>query len=144
MPMIVTVMVSGPRVVSPPTSATPCRRHRSPAARANSRQPGLVGIRQRQRQQRPGGLGTHGRDVGEVHREGPMADGSRRRSGRKMHAFDQRIGDRHQLARSRRHQHRAVITHADAHVAAFGAEPREVSADELELGLGHVALRRAD
>ena len=30
-----TVMDSGPRVVSPPTSATPCRRHRSPAARAN-------------------------------------------------------------------------------------------------------------
>ena len=31
--------------------------------------------------------------------------------------------------------HRAVVAHADAHVAALRAEAREVFADELEFGL---------
>ena len=64
-----------------------------------------------------------------------MSDRSRRRVRREVHAFHQRIGDHHQLARRRRHEHRAVVADADAHVAALRAEAREVFADEFEFGL---------
>ena len=39
------------------------------------RQPVFVGIRQREREQRPGGSGPHRRKVAEVHGERPVADG---------------------------------------------------------------------
>ena len=58
-----------------------------------------------------------------------------------MHAFHQGVGDGNQVARGRWHQHRAVVADADAHITAFGAEPREVLPDEFEFGLGHVAPR---
>jgi hypothetical protein len=104
-------------------------------------EPRFVGFGHRERQQRPGRFGTHGGDIREIYREGTVADGRRRRAGREMHTFHQRIGDRHQLARSRRHQHRAVVAHADAHVGARCAEAREVPADEFEFGLGQEPLR---
>ena len=71
-----------------------------------------------------------------------MTDRRRRGARREVHAFDQRVGDRHQLARGRRHEHRAVIADADAHIGALRAEIREVLADELEFDChGHTARR---
>ena len=96
------------------------------------REPGFVGIGHRQREQSPRGLGAHGGEIGKIDRESAMADGGRRGVTRKVHAFDERVGDHHQLARGGRHDHRAVVTDADAHIAALRAEAREVFADELE------------
>ena len=62
------------------------------------REPGLVDARQREREQRPGGLGAHGREIGEVHGESAVADGRRRRARREMHALDQRVRDEDELA----------------------------------------------
>src|SRR6202008_180535 len=52
-----------------------------------------------------------------------------------MHALDQRVRDHDELARRRRHDPGAVVSDSDAHVGPLGAEPREVFADELKLGL---------
>jgi hypothetical protein len=87
------------------------------------RQPGFVVSWNRQRQQCPGGLGAHGCDVRQVHREGPMTDRGRWRTDWKMRAFHQRIGDQHEFARRRWHDHRAVIADTDPHVHAVRAQP---------------------
>ena len=62
----------------------------------------------------------------------PIEDGEE--FDRKVHAFHERVGDHHQLARGRRHDHRAIVADANAHVAALRAEAGEVFADELEFG----------
>ena len=77
-PWMVTVIDSGPRVVSPPTSAS----LNSPASAANPSQNSsiqrAIGIRQCQRERRPCRRRAHRGEIGKVHRERFPADIRRR------------------------------------------------------------------
>ena len=69
MPIAVIVIVRGPRVVSPPMSSIAVRLGEREEARGERREPRLVGVGQREREQKPARIGAHRREVGEVHRE---------------------------------------------------------------------------
>ena len=125
--------VSGPRVVSPPTSATPCRRASASRPRANRASQCSSDRRQRQREQRPGGLGAHRGEVGEIDGERAVADRSAQRirpgNARPRRACPARATS---CAARRRSDERAVVADAGEHVVARRAAPREVALDELE------------
>ncbi len=132
MPASATETVSGPRVVSPPT-----RRPRGVGKRVDPRgkpgEPVLVRRRQREAEQRPGRLGAHGREVGEVHRERAVADEARVEAGREMRAIDQRVEREDQRAARGRGDaaHASSPTPARTSLAPCAA-PREEAFDQLE------------
>ena len=66
-----------------------------------------------------------------------MTQRARRRAGQKMHPLDQHVGGQHQLGVGRHAQQRRVITDAEHHVGTRGAEPVEVTLDQLRFRGGH-------
>ena len=100
-------------------------------------EPAFIDGGQGQRQQRPGGRCTHGRNVAEIDGERAMTDRSRRRSFRKMHALDQGVADSDKIEPRRRSQDRAVVTDAKRHVAAGRARGAKVTLDEGEFTEWH-------
>ncbi len=112
-------------------------------ARGESGEPVLVDRRQRQSEQRPGGLGAHG---GEIATGSPRArDG--RRSARRILPENARPR-RSCRARRRACRRAAPATSAPSsptpakHVLATCAAPREVPLDQLEFARRHRALRQ--
>jgi len=109
-------------------------------ARRKLRQPALVGIRQREREQRPGRPRPHRRKVAEVDREGAVADGRRRGLVREVHAGDQRIGGRDQLGLGRDREQRGVVTDARDHIGTLRPAGAEVPLDQREFRQRHVRM----
>jgi hypothetical protein len=105
------------------------------------RQELLVGSWQREGEQEPGRLGTHGGQIGKIHGQGPVADRGRGHAGGKMPAFHQRIEGGDQLHSRRRRQQCGVVADAQWHIPAPRALRRgataEIAVDQLELTQRH-------
>ena len=93
-PNAVTEIISGPGVetVSPPSSGQPNRLGVLAERARERRQPGIVGVAQRQRQHEARGRRALGGEIGQVHPQRLARDGVGRIVGQKMHAFDDGVG----------------------------------------------------
>ncbi len=135
LPNTVRVMLSGPRVVSPPTRARPhCRamasRPRAKPCNHSASACGKVRARVKARARRPSPLQVAGGD-----RQGALGKKERVATGGKMHAFHQGIGGGRQLFAGWRRQQGAVVADAEGHVRRrrrAGGRGEE-AADQLEL-----------
>jgi hypothetical protein len=89
-----------------------------------------VGLRHRQGEQRPRGLGTHRRQIAQVNGEGLVTDRFRRRVGQEVPPLNQRIGRRCQsLARGNLEQRGIVAEHrAERRAAQAGGRSTARSA----------------
>ena len=106
---------SGPRVVSPPTSAIVVPAAQAPAVPCDSAPRNSSSmLRQVSDSRIPGGVCAHRREVAEIHGQRAMADGAARGlpTG-KCTTFDERIERRHQLHSGRHCEHRGVIADAE-------------------------------
>jgi hypothetical protein len=102
-----------------------------------ARNPGLRSFGQRQRERHPRGLGAHGRDVAEIHRERAIADCAGIDAAREVHAFDDRVDrDDESTSVAVDVEHRRVVADAEQHVGAM-IVVREVTSDDVEFTETH-------
>ena len=136
-PRIVTQRLSGPRVVSPPTSSTACSSANARKPRANAASHCRIAVRQRQREQRPLRCRTHRGDVGQVDGEGLVANGLGIGIRKKMASAHQHVhGGHDDMTRCRREQRRIV---ADTQYHRWRTRrPGEESRDQFELVHGPI------
>jgi hypothetical protein len=110
--------------------------------RSESVEPGLVGARQRQRQQAPGRLGAHRREVGEIDGQAAPADVGGIEPRRKMHALQAGVDGLHEVHAWRRAQHcRIVIAGPDQHIVAPAGRRSDQAGNESELAAAHCLPR---
>ena len=133
-------MQSGPDVVLPPTSATSCAARERAEARREAGEPGLIDLRQGQRQQRPGGSRAHGRQIAQIHGQRAMADRLRRRARREMPAFARACRSWRRAASPGGHSSSAASSPTPSVTSARCApQSRKIALDELELAERHGA-----
>ena len=111
-PMICTQIVSGPRVVSPPTKSTRCLRA-SPMKPREKPASQPVGPRQRERERRPARLRAHRGHVREIHRERLVAEAFGIGAAKEMPAFDEHVGRYRELLSGPRLHERGVVADAE-------------------------------
>ena len=114
-PMIVTQRLRGPRVVSPPISATPKRSASAnrPRANASSQRSSTSGSAPASSAQRGVAPIAAMSDRLTASVLCPSVAGST--SGEEMPAFDQHVDGEHEVAAGRGRDHRAIVADADAH-----------------------------
>ncbi len=95
-------------------------------------QPGLIGLRQADREQRPLRRRAHRREVGQVDGERLVTERARLGIGREVPPFDQHVGGDRELEAGVRAQQGAVVADPDQRALAL-RRPLEVTADEVEL-----------
>ena len=81
-------------------------------------EPVLAHLGQRQREQCPGGLGAHRREIAQVDGERLVPDRPARRAGEEVPALHQRVGRRDERAPRGHVEQRRVVADAEQHVAA--------------------------
>ena len=134
-PNTVMQMLSGPAVVSPPTSSMPCASASANRPPRKAFEKGLVDARHRQRQREGQRLGAAGRQIRQVHRQRLVAKPLRRDRRQEMPPFDQHVArDGQLLPGGQRREQRAIVADAERR-APRG--PREVARDQVEFAEGH-------
>jgi hypothetical protein len=91
-------------------------------------EPGLVCLRQREREQEPARIGAHRGEVREACRERLVAEPARIGAGQEVRAFGKRVGSDREREAGGRGDERAVVADRRGPVA------HEVAPDQLELG----------
>src|SRR5579875_163194 len=106
-------------------------------AAAELGQPALIRPRQRQSEQRPGGLRAHRRHVAQIDRKRAMADRGGGRTGGEVHALDERIDGGDEVAACRTVDERGVVADTQTHVPARRTAAAEETIDQLEFAERH-------
>jgi hypothetical protein len=96
-------------------------------------------VSQRQRERHPRGLGAHGRDVAEIHRERAIADCAGIDAAWEVHAFDDRVDRHHQPAARTCFEHGRIVADAEQHIGTM-IVAREIAGNDVEFAETHARI----